>query len=101
MSHISYFLPPYPTSTKAKLLSAIEYLESEECGGEILLLLAAIAESTHWSEECYQRFIDVGMKAALELYDISTMNTPYEQTEKDPDNPRNWQAYKLWKQQSA
>ncbi|MBD2181036.1 hypothetical protein H6S82_03575 [Planktothrix sp. FACHB-1355] len=101
MSHISYFLPPYPTSPKAKLLSAIEYLESEECGGEILLLLAAIAESTVWSQECYERFIDVGMKAALELYDISTMNTPYEQTEKDPSNPRNWQAYKLWNQQST
>lgn len=101
MSHISYFLPPYPTSPKAKLLSAIEYLESEECGGEILLLLAAIAESTVWSEECYQRFIDVGMKAALELYDVSTINTPYERTEKDPNNPRNWQAYKLWNQQST
>lgn len=101
MSHITYFLPPYPTSPKAKLLSAIEYLESEECGGEILLLLAAIAESTIWSEECYQRFIDVGMKAALELYDISTINAAYEQTQKDPNNPRNWQAFELWKQQST
>ena len=65
------------------------------------MLLAAIAESTVWSEECYQRFIDVGMKAALELYDVATMNTPYEQTEKDPNNPRNWQAFKLWNQQST
>ena len=101
MSQISYFLPPYPTSPKAKLLSAIEYLESAECGGEILLLLAAIAESTVWSQECYERFIDVGMKAALELYDVSTMNTPYGQTEKDPNNPRNWQAFQLWNQQST
>lgn len=101
MNHISYCLPPYPTSPKAKLMAAIEYLESEDCGDEILLLLAAIVESTVWSEECYQRFLDVGMKAALELYDASTINSSQEQTKTDPNNPRNWQAFCIWKQQSA
>lgn len=97
MSQISYFLPPYPTSPKAKLLAAIANLESEECGAETLLLLAAIAESIIWSEKCYQRFLDVGLQAALELYDTSAINATYEQQETDPNNPRNWKLFSTWK----
>lgn len=75
--------------------------ESEDCEAEKLLLLAAIAESTVWSEESYQRFLDVGMKATLKLYDASTLNATHEETKIDPNNPRNWQAFCIWKQQSA
>jgi hypothetical protein len=82
--HISYFLPPFPTSGRAKLSCAIEYLLSEDgIGEEELKLLAAIAESIIWSEECHRAFIKTGFDAALELYDQSTMNASVEQTEKD------------------
>lgn len=95
MGKITYFLPPYPTSPLAKLLSAIELLEAEGCGNTTLLLLAAIAESTLWSDECYKRFLDTGFKAAIELYDAATQNAAeVDEVQKDPNNPRNWKGYK-------
>lgn len=93
MGKITYFLPPYPTSPKAKLLSAIEFLEAEGVDSTTFLLLAKIAESTLWSEECYLRFLDTGFKAAIELYDTATQNAEFDEVQKDPDNPRNWSVY--------
>lgn len=93
MCKITYFLPPYPTSPLAKLLSAIELLEASGCGDTTLLLLAAIAESTLWSDECYERFLDTGYKAAIELYDAATQNADFDEVQKDPNNPRNWKGY--------
>lgn len=95
--HISYFLPPFPTSGRAKLQSAIEYLLSEDgIGEEELKLLAAIAESIIWSEECHHAFIKTGFEAALELYNYSTMNASVEQIENDHENPRNWKTYSIY-----
>lgn len=95
--HISYFLPPFPTSGRAKLSCAIEYLLSENAvGEEELKLLTAIVESIIWSEECHHAFIKTGFDAALELYDIGTMNASLEQTEFDPENPRNWKTYSIY-----
>ncbi|MGB3208297.1 MAG: hypothetical protein WBB28_25210 [Crinalium sp.] len=104
------FLPPYPTSTKAKTLDAVAKLEasvlflvSNNYDPEIILLLAELAASTMWSEKCRKKVIDIGMQAALELYDNAMMNADYAQIQTDLDNPRRWKIYqeatKIWNRQ--
>ncbi|MGB3208219.1 MAG: hypothetical protein WBB28_24810 [Crinalium sp.] len=107
---ITKFLPPYPTSKQAKMLDAIAKLEatvlflvSENYDPEIVLLFAELAASTIWSEECRKKVIDIGMQAALELYDHATINADYAQIQRDLDNPRRWKLYQeateIWKRQ--
>ena len=93
MGKITYFLPPYPTSPRATLLSAIEFLSNEGVDETTFLLLAAIAQSIIWSEECHIKFLDIGFKAALEIYDASAQNADFYEVQKDPGNPRNWNGY--------
>ena len=93
MGKITYFLPPYPTSPKATLLSAIELLSNEGVDETTFLLLAAIAQSIIWSEECHIKFIDIGFEAAIEIYDTSVQNADFYEVQKDPGNPRNWNGY--------
>ena len=107
---ITKFLPPYPTSKRAKMLDAVARLEStilmlvdEDCDPEAILLLADLGFSFLYSEECQERFINVGMLAALEIYECCTMNAEYEDTLTDINNPRNWGLYpkatEIWKRQ--
>ncbi|AFZ11564.1 hypothetical protein Cri9333_0621 [Crinalium epipsammum PCC 9333] len=107
---ITKFLPPYPTSRRAKMLDAVARLEStilmlvgHDCDPEAILLLAELGFSFLYSDECQERFIDVGMQAALEIYECSTINAEYEDTITDINNPRNWGFYQkateIWKRQ--
>ncbi len=98
---ITKFLPPYPTSKRAKMLDAVAKLEasvlflvSNNYDPEIILLLAELAASTLWSEECRKKVVDIGMQAALELYDNATVNSAEAQIQADLDNPRRWKVYK-------
>lgn len=93
MGKITYFLSPYPTSPKAKLLSAIELLSDRGVDDTTFLLLAAMAQSIIWSEECHIQFLDTGFKAAIELYDSSVQNADFNEVQTDPNNPRNWSGY--------
>ena len=93
MEDSRYSLPPYLTSPKAKLLSQIEFLSAHNVDDTVFLLLAAIAQSILWSEECEERFLDTGFKAAIELYDEATQNTEFDKVQIDPQNPRNWKGY--------
>lgn len=93
MKEITYFLPPYPTSPRAKLLSAIEFLSNEGADQTTFLLLAAIAQSIMLSEECHIKFINIGFEAALDIYDLSMLNADFYEMQKDPNNPRNCNGY--------
>lgn len=94
-------LPPYPTSTaaklreaKANLRSAIDRLIDSECGDATTLnLLAAIATCPSWDEWSERSFRRLGFSIATELYDLSMMNADFEETIDSPNNPRNWDGY--------
>jgi len=93
MDEDRYFLPPYLTSPKAKLLSAIELLSAHDVDDTVFLLLGAIAQSILWSEESNKRFIDLGFLAAIEIYDSAVQNADFDKVQTDPNNPRNWKGY--------
>lgn len=62
---VKYLLP---TSPRAKLHSAIDLLSNNEVDSTTFLLLAAIAQSIIFSEECHIKFLDISFEAALEIY---------------------------------
>ncbi|WP_341531403.1 hypothetical protein WKK05_37465 (plasmid) [Nostoc sp. UHCC 0302] len=76
---------------KQRLLATIEWLDDEDATSTTnLRLLTAIVESILWSEESYNRFLQCGFDAAIELFDNSSQNWDFEQVISSPDNPRNW-----------
>lgn len=93
MEDNTYSLPPYLTTPKARLLSAIDLLSAHDVDDTVFLLLTAMAQSIAWSEEYHERFLKIGFVAAIELYDAAAQNRPFEEVEKDPKNPRNWKGY--------
>ncbi|MEH2231077.1 MAG: hypothetical protein V7K71_15895 [Nostoc sp.] len=101
MKQLTGFTPiaALPESTakgaKQRLLETIEWLDDEDAAGTTnLKLLTAIVESILWSEESYNRFLQCGFDAAIELFDNSSQNWGFEQVTLSPHNPRNWDRYK-------
>ena len=101
MKHLTGFIPiaAIPPSTaalaKKQLLATIEWLQNDGAATETnLLLLTAIVESILWSEESYTKFLQCGFDAAIELFDIASINWDFEEAMSSPHNPRNWDEYK-------
>ncbi len=80
-------------------VSTISKLHSDKSLSEDeLKLLKAIALSVGFDEPEHNAFIKTGFEIAVSIYECGTMNMEYEETEKDPDNPKNWEIYQKYKE---
>lgn len=78
-------------SPKQRLLNVIELLDNHGVLTDYnSRLIEAIANTTIWDEEAYQKFETFGLLIAKEQFDLAFINSEYGETLTSPENPDNW-----------
>lgn len=80
--------------TLEDLIQQLKECNKNNCGEgyseQDLRLLSAIIIMPFLDKENHRKFNELGFSVAKEMYIFHTINTEYEDTVDDPENPDNW-----------